>query len=276
MLTTEVDLRWHPFTKEYYTDKGYIFTKYKESFSVKIEDVQKGSNVKVSVECNYCGETFEITFKRYNVVIESDNPKIACRHCTYKKSSEGNLRRYGVESTSQLKEVQDRIKQTNIEKYGVENPFQSDMIKEKIKKSMMDRYGADNPMKVEEIKRQFMGSNSNLWRGGTSSERDRVKNSGEYRQWRHSVYERDSYTCQCCMDDRGGNLHAHHIVNFSENKYLRFDVGNGITLCSDCHNPSTYGSFHHMYGTKNNTMEQLEEYIELYKKDASKVFADLI
>ena len=103
------------------------------------------------------------------------------------------------------------------------------------------------------------------WQGGISSERDKIMITKEYKEWRNKVYQKDNYTCQCCGDNKGGNLNAHHIKNFSNYPELRLDINNGITLCENCHHPNKYGSFHHIYGTKNNTKEQLEEYIQRYK-----------
>jgi hypothetical protein len=91
------------------------------------------------------------------------------------------------------------------------------------------------------------------------------RKSIEYKNWRLEVFKRDNYTCQCCGDNKGGNLAAHHYENFSSNEDLRLEVDNGITLCDLCHNPNKYGSFHNLYGTHNNTKEQLEEYIKRYK-----------
>lgn len=105
------------------------------------------------------------------------------------------------------------------------------------------------------------GEKSSTWKGGTSSESELVRSSKEYRRWREAVFARDNYTCQKCGDNKGGNLNAHHIVNFSENKKLRFELSNGITLCNKCHSPNIKGSFHNIYGTKNNTKEQLDEFL---------------
>lgn len=72
------------------------------------------------------------------------------------------------------------------------------------------------------------------WQGGISTENNRIRHSMEYRQWRETVFERDSYTCQYC-NIRGGRLNADHIKPFALYPQLRFDISNGRTLCEDCH-----------------------------------------
>lgn len=59
------------------------------------------------------------------------------------------------------------------------------------------------------------------------------RDSPEYADWRRSVVERDSHQCQAC--GRGDLLHAHHVIPWAIAKSLRLDVGNGVTLCKDCH-----------------------------------------
>lgn len=109
------------------------------------------------------------------------------------------------------------------------------------------------------------GENNPNWKGGIKPINDQIRSSDKYKQWVQDVFIKDSYTCQCCGDNVGGNLQAHHIKNFSTYEDLRFDINNGITLCDLCHNPNKYGSFHNLYGTHDNTPEQLEEYILRYK-----------
>jgi HNH endonuclease len=87
------------------------------------------------------------------------------------------------------------------------------------------------------------------------------------KEWRMAVFERDKFICQCCGWDKGGILQAHHIKNFSKHPHLRLDIDNGITLCENCHDPHIKGSFHNVYGVRNNTPEQLHEYIT--KRQAS-------
>ena len=117
----------------------------------------------------------------------------------------------------------------------------------------------------EMCKREILsGENHWNWKGGISSEREVIKSSIEYHKWRKSVFTRDGYTCQCC-GKKNTYLEAHHIKNFSDFPELRFDIDNGITLCSDCHSLSKKGSFHNIYTQFNNTREQLEEYIKRHK-----------
>ena len=61
------------------------------------------------------------------------------------------------------------------------------------------------------------------------------------REWRTAVFERDDYTCQEC-NIRGGRLQAHHIKPYREHPEIRHDLGNGETLCVDCHKKTeSYG-----------------------------------
>jgi hypothetical protein len=73
--------------------------------------------------------------------------------------------------------------------------------------------------------------------------------------WRIAVYERDSYSCVVCGDDRGGNLVAHHKDGYHWCKGKRYDVENGATSCSVCHD-----EFHRLYGKEMNTEEQWNEF----------------
>lgn len=74
--------------------------------------------------------------------------------------------------------------------------------------------------------------------------------------WRIAVYSADSYTCQGCGDNSGGNLNAHHINAWNAFPEQRFDTANGITLCEDCHK-----EFHHFNGYGDNTLEQFRDHL---------------
>jgi len=111
--------------------------------------------------------------------------------------------------------------------------------------------------KMSERQKGEKGSN---WKGGISLQNERIRNGIDFHLWRESVFARDNWTCQKCRT-RSGNrkivyLHPHHIKNFAEYPELRFAIDNGITFCKKCHE-----EFHKIYGRKNNTKEQLKEFL---------------
>lgn len=79
------------------------------------------------------------------------------------------------------------------------------------------------------------GERSGNWKGGITPLNEKIRQSTEYSDWRKSVFNRDNFTCQHCNDNKGGNLHAHHIKPFADFPELRFEISNGLTLCRKCH-----------------------------------------
>jgi hypothetical protein len=72
-----------------------------------------------------------------------------CADCTKNRGKlkviETCLKKYGVKSAKQCKEVNEKAKKTCLEKYGVENPNQSKEIRDKVKKTCLEKYGVENP-----------------------------------------------------------------------------------------------------------------------------------
>ena len=60
-------------------------------------------------------------------------------------------------------------------------------------------------------------------------------------EWSKAVKERDGFKCQYC--GKTEYLNAHHIFSRS-NFTVRWDLDNGITLCSGCHTMSSIFSAH--------------------------------
>lgn len=91
------------------------------------------------------------------------------------------------------------------------------------------------------------------------TEAERIKNRkfNDYELWRMEVYKRDNYVCQCCGDNKGGNLVAHHLDGYDWCKEKRTDIDNGITLCETCHM-----DFHKEYKYGGNTKEQFYQWID--------------
>lgn len=99
------------------------------------------------------------------------------------------------------------------------------------------------------------GERSPTWKGGITPLHLRQRQNIDALLWRESIFQRDNWTC-AKYGTRGGDLHAHHIRNFAEAPDLRLDINNGITLSAKAHR-----EFHKLYGMRNNTLEQLLEFL---------------
>lgn len=82
------------------------------------------------------------------------------------------------------------------------------------------------------------------WKGGISTDRDKLKHSENYKKWRNKVFRRDRWTCKLCghrsckskaHGDKRSDIEAHHIIPIRVNPKKALKVGNGITLCETCH-----------------------------------------
>lgn len=79
----------------------------------------------------------------------------------------------------------------------------------------------------------FTGDRNPNWKGGISDRTGRYLSRVPLSRWRRAVFVRDGYQCRICS--YGQNLHAHHILRWTEYEELRFEVNNGVTLCDFCH-----------------------------------------
>ena len=286
LLSNVVVMRWNAKNKKHFEDLGYKYTKMKDAFLVKVEDLTQYSRSKIYVSCDYCGKIYQTNWSTY-LKGKTNIDKDSCSHptCTGKKAEEVILKKYGM-PIAHVPEIRERTAKTNLERYGTENPFGSKEIQNKIRKTNIEKYGFEVPTQNPEIRAKITKTNierygnaspgavysrehkkelSPTWKGGV--EYHRVERSTyEYRMWRKAVFDRDMYTCQCCGDkSHSGHpvtLASHHIKNWNNNPDCRYDVDNGITLCERCHL-----DFHSMYGKKNNTMEQMDEFIINYNSD---------
>lgn len=103
-------------------------------------------------------------------------------------------------------------------------------------KGMLGKHHSEETKKKMSLARQGNG-NAN-WKGGLTKLVRGIRRSPEYYQWRKAVLERDKYICQDCKTT--GEVDAHHIQSILDKPKLVFDIGNGLTLCEDCHHRHTF------------------------------------
>ena len=72
----KVKIKWHQTNKRHYEKLGYVFTKWGDEFEVKVEDLPKGSIVKVQCICDGCGEVLPPwRYQSYNRSVKKDEKK---------------------------------------------------------------------------------------------------------------------------------------------------------------------------------------------------------
>jgi len=98
--------------------------------------------------------------------------------------------------------------------------------------------GRPHPVHTEAWRAKVSAANSGAkhwnWKGGINAENRLARNSSAHKAWALAVLAKDHWTCTQC-GYRGRDLVAHHLVPWSTNKALRYEVNNGTTLCRACH-----------------------------------------
>ena len=83
LISKTVIMKWNPSNKKYYEELGYVYTKMGDKFEVKVEDLTKGSNVKVECICDNCSKELPWSYKVYKKCVKEDE-KTYCNDCANK------------------------------------------------------------------------------------------------------------------------------------------------------------------------------------------------
>lgn len=165
LLTKEVEITIIASNVKYYESLGYKIPMRESEYShkpvydlwktimVKVEDLPKRSNAKVTIACDHCGKEYTTPYASYRISTEKDK-RCFCRNCFYIKAQETQLKKYGVNSYRKTNECKVRIKKTNLERYGVEFASQNKEVKEKQKKTNLKRYGFECSFQNEDVKKK--------------------------------------------------------------------------------------------------------------------------
>lgn len=159
ILTKEVEVKINNANAKYYESLGYEIPMKKASENtrkrtkkdyvydigktiiVNVNDLQKGSNVKIQYLCDYCHkEILKIRYANFTQRTKEIN-KMACKNCYTQKIKETSLLRYGVDSYAKTKECQEKMKSTMKSLYGVEHYSQTLEYKDKFHNTCINKYG---------------------------------------------------------------------------------------------------------------------------------------
>lgn len=103
-----VQQNWNRKNKSFYIDKGYSFTKIKDTLWVNAEDLTPASKTKVYVECDYCHRIIEKPYGNYIIEISKEIPKCACSKCAGKKLAEAKTLKFKSKYDKFLKLCEER------------------------------------------------------------------------------------------------------------------------------------------------------------------------
>ncbi len=109
---------------------------------------------KYLIKCKCVYENCENEFEKVFCELEKTGAycKICIKIIANDRRKKTCFEKYGVGSSSQCKEVQEKITKTCLKKYGVKHSFQSEIIKNKIKQANISKYGVSNPTQNNIIK----------------------------------------------------------------------------------------------------------------------------
>lgn len=171
LLSKTVKIKWSS-NKKYYIDLGYVFTKYGEYFEVKVEDLPKGSHVKVMVQCDKCRNIIQ---KEYREYIKSHDDVFGdrCSHCAgdkIKHALEENYGGCGLASPI----IKAKAEKTNLDKLGVKTPFESPIVYEKLRKTQEEKHGGIG-MASESTRRKIEATNEKIRGVKNPSQSEEIK-----------------------------------------------------------------------------------------------------
>lgn len=134
--------------------------------------------------------------------------------------------------------------------YGKKHTEHSKMLISKHKK---ENISDETRQMLSDLAKKRTGEKAANWKGGITPENHKFRSSGEYAEWRKSVFERDGYIC-CECEQPKKVLNAHHILPYRDWRDPQFslNINNGITLCEDCH-----------YGVKGREYEFFNRYFDI-------------
>lgn len=185
LLSDTVTMKWNSNNKSRYEQLGYIYTKMRDPFIVRVIDLPSSSHIKVLVKCDYCGKIIERQYVDY-LKCHSQEDGDACLNCKQIKTEHTNLQRYGFKSTAQHPDVKAKQIATNMEKYGCKSYFQTDEFKNKSQATCIKKYGVPYALQSDKIKEKLF--QTNLSKYGNKCSLHCIENAEKTRQTNLAKY----------------------------------------------------------------------------------------
>lgn len=214
---------------------------------IPLAKLKANSQKKIVITCPECGCIFE----RYFSVLRKSGCFL-CQKCAIKEKLSKTLKQ-GTKKNKLT--VLCEAERSGYSVFRCDCGVECELLNRHFLSGKTQSCGCLRRETMKRIGVHLSGKDHGRWKGGITGERQSEMTKAPYKTWRSSIYERDEYTCLKC-GQIGGNLNAHHIYNYSDNKTKIIKIENGATLCRVCHD-----LFHKIYTRRNNTQEQLDEFL---------------
>lgn len=133
-----------------YREKGYEINEIPCEIMIKSSDVNSSHTIRLTIQCDYCGEEYTMTSKAYQCHILHNDLDFACCKCGLLKKEKHMLQKYGVRSSAQLPDYKEKVRLASLKKYGVEHHTQAKEVQHKKKETMLQKYGVEHNFQLKE------------------------------------------------------------------------------------------------------------------------------
>lgn len=82
LMPQMVSIKWGTTSRQHYIDLGYEYTKLNDTFEVEVNELTQYSEAKVKCKCDFCGEIYNIPWKR---ILKFKSEKYCCKSCLLHK-----------------------------------------------------------------------------------------------------------------------------------------------------------------------------------------------
>jgi hypothetical protein len=266
LLEQKVEVKWCPTNRTYYESLGFVY-KHRGVIEIDANLLLPNSRVKVKVRCDYCNKIYETNNVSLNRAKYKE--KHSCEGCRRLKVFDSNQHFYGVNSTTQIKDVSQRQMQTRKKLYdklygGAERTCS---VCGKSYPNTVEYFPPNKNSGYGLIKRCRSCHNKKIREIYKPRYKDRIKiyrakNSEKFNMYRHkrrsqkeslaqdynmSLWEECKiyFKCKCAYCGSNENLSQEHFVPVSKNG--EYTKNNIIPACGSCNSSKCGRDFFEWY-----------------------------
>ena len=157
LLTKEVKVKLWGTNIKHYKSLGYE-GKQGDIITVKVEDLSRGCNVRITVVCDYCNKECNPRYVDYCDSVEIDGT-YACGNCGFHKAEKTTIKKYGVSNYSSTKECREKVANTMMSRYGVNHVSKCEEFLKRKCNNNNEKYGVEHTFQVKEFREKGIQTN---------------------------------------------------------------------------------------------------------------------